>query len=148
MSIQPLANAQTKTGTRRSASQPSAPGSSFQDQLNAATASKTGTAHTKAAPAAGQSGLSKDELLSALFGLRSTMLDRMKLNKEKKDEKEAWDQLMKYLDAWIESLQEGSADIEKAARAYAALKAAEEDEKTGRKDAGDYLLDLMSSFTV
>lgn len=135
MSIPSLLNTQAHAESRRSAPKQAGPsGSSFQDQLNVAAKA----AQTESAP----------DLLSALLDFRSTMLDRMKLNKEKKDEKEAWDRLMKYLDAWIESLREGSADIGKITRAYAALKAAEEDERTGRMDAGDHVLELLEKFTL
>lgn len=141
MSIPSLTNTQTYAENRRSAAkQAGSSGSSFQDQLNAA----AGTAQTIKNAA----GLSRNELLSALTEFRGRMLDRMKLNKEKKDEREAWEKLMKYVDAWIESIQEGSADIGKITRAYAALKAAEEDERTGRKDAGDQVLELLERFTV
>lgn len=144
MSIPSLMNTRTHAESRRSAPERAGPsGPTFRDQLNAA---MSGTARAGSAPAS--AGLSKDDLLSALLGFRSAMLDRMKLNKEKKDEKEAWDRMMEYLDAWIRSLQEGSADIEKAARAYAALKAAEEDERTGRMDAGGHVLGLLEKFPV
>lgn len=145
MSIPSLTNTHNYTENRRSAPKQAGPsGSSFQDQLNAA----AGSAQTGAASAPGQNSLSKDDLLSALMDFRSTMLDRMKLNKEKKDEREAWERLMKYLDAWIESLREGSADIGKITRAYAALKAAEEDERTGRMDAGDHILEWLEQSAV
>lgn len=138
MSISSLTNTQTYTEGRGSAAKRTGPsGSSFQDLLNAA-----GAAQTKTAAA----GLSKDGLLSALAELRSTTLDRMKLNKEKTEEREAWEKLMKYLDAWIESLREGSADIGKITRAYAALKAAEEDERTGRMDAGGHILEWLEQY--
>lgn len=135
MSIPSLTNTQTYTESRRTAAKQAGPsGSSFQDLLSAA----VGAAQTEAAP----------DLRSALLDLRNTMLDRMKLNKEKKDEKEAWERLMKYIDAWIESLREGTADIGKITRAYAALKAAEEDERTGRMDAGDRVLEMFEQLTV
>lgn len=141
MSISSLTNTQTYGGNRGSAAKRTGPsGSSFQDLLSAA----AGTAQTETAPAS--AGLSKDDLLSALLDFRSTMLDRMKLSKEKTEEREAWEKLMKYLDAWIESLREGSADIGKITRAYAALKAAEEDERTGRMDAGDHILEWLEQY--
>lgn len=145
MSIPSLMNTQTHAESRRSAPKRAGPSdSSFQDRLNAA--ARTGTGQAEAAPAS--ASLPKDDLLTALLGFRSMMLDRMKLNKEKKDEKEAWDRIMKYLDAWIEALREGSADIGKITRAYAALKAAEEDERTGRMDAGGHVLGLLEKFAV
>jgi len=68
----------------------------------------------------------------------------MKLGKEKKEEQDAWEELMEYLDAWIKSLQDGSADIEEAARAYAAVKARVSGRPAQKKDPGDYLLDRLT----
>lgn len=90
-----------------------------------------------------RTAFTKDDLLSALSDIKLTMVDRMKKSKEKKEEKEDWDRLMKYVDAWIESLRE-EADIEKTARVYAALKAAQADDEAGRKDLGDYLLEQLT----
>jgi len=107
---------------------------SFQDQL-ARTAAKSSPTQ-----AAGRTP-TRDELISALFSLK---VDRMKLGKEKKEEQDAWEELMEYLDAWIKSLQDGSADIEEAARAYAAVKARMTDDPAKRKDPSDYLLEQLT----
>lgn len=85
----------------------------------------------------------KEDLLSALGAFQADMLDRMKLGKEKEEEKELWEKLMKYLDAWIESLREDGADIEKSARAYAALSAELTEIKEGRKDLDDRILEKL-----
>ena len=63
----------------------------------------------------------------------------MKQAKENEEEQEAWEKLMKYLDAWIASLRE-EADVEKVARAHAALAALQSDAETDRQDSGDLLL--------
>lgn len=138
MSIQKLLNTQPPAEGRRSAAGRSKPaGTSFQDQLVQT------TAHAQAKPSpAGDSGrtaCTKDELFSALFDFKSSMLERMKLSKEKAEEQQSWDRLMKYLDAWIESLRD-EADVRKIARAHAALTALQTDAESGREDLGDYLL--------
>lgn len=145
MSIQSLENAQTYTQNRRSVSGHSAPaGSSFQDRL-AQTAAKTADPKAETLPASGQAGLTKDELLSRLLRLR---LDQMKLGKEKKEEEDAWNKLMAYLDAWIESLQEGKGDIEKISRAYASLQAGISDAESGRKGLDDCLLEQLENMVI
>ena len=68
----------------------------------------------------------------------------MELSKEKTEEQQSWEKLMEYLDAWIESLQEDGADIERSARAYAALQADLTEDKAGRKDLGDLLLERLA----
>ena len=136
MSISPLTNACPGAESRRPAPGRSAPeGTSFQDRL-ARNCAGAQTKPSPAAPDSGQAAFRKEPLLSALFDLKTAMLDRMKLSKEKNEEPQAWEKLMKYLDAWIESLREGSADIEKTARAYAALQADLEGGDTGREALG------------
>lgn len=137
MSIQNLLSTQPKTEPRASAAGRSRPaGTSFQDQLNAA-------AVQAEAPDAGRAALAKDSLLSSLFALKTTVLNRMKLSKEKTEETQEWETLVEYLDAWIESLQEGKADVQKSARAYAALQDELTKDNSGRKDLGDYLLEQL-----
>lgn len=137
MSIQNLLSTQPKAEPRSSAAGRSKPaGASFQDQLAAA------SAQTKA-PDTGRTALAKDSLLSSLFELKTSVLNRMKLSKEKTEETQEWETLMKYLDAWIESLQEGKADVQKSARAYAALQDELTKDNSGRKDLGDYLLERL-----
>lgn len=81
----------------------------------------------------------KKDLLSSLDAFKSSALERMKKAKENQEEQDAWDKLMKYLDAWIESLRE-EADVRKLARAHAALAALQADAGQDRQDLGDYLL--------
>ncbi len=142
MSISSLTNAQAPTENRRPAARRGEPaGSSFQEQL-VQSAAKAQSAQ-KAAASPGREAFMKDSLLTALSGVQRTMLDRMKLSKEKKEEQEDWDRIMKALDAWIESLRE-EADVEKTARAYASLQAAQADAESERKDLGDYILEQLS----
>lgn len=89
--------------------------------------------------------LMRDDLLSGLSDFRASLLKRMEKAKENEEERDAWEKLMAYVDAWIESLREGNADMEKAARAYAALKADQADEENHRRDTADYLLERMSA---
>ena len=89
----------------------------------------------------------KEDIATVLYDAKLSMLDRMKKSKDKKEEREEWEKLMKQLDAWIESLRE-EADIEKIARAYADLKAKEADEKAGRKDLADHILDKLTERLV
>lgn len=143
MSIQPLGSTSTQAKSRRTASGQAAPsGPSFQDRL-AQTTAKTGSVQTKAAAdkrtVFDRSSLAENSLLSSLSDLKTTLLARMKEGKEKEEEQEAWDKLMEYVDAWIESLREGS-DIEKISRAHAALQASLDDAGTERQDLGSYLL--------
>lgn len=138
MSIQGLGNTQVHTERRPAAGRTQTAGVSFQDRLLQT------AAQANPAPAAGSGQTAKSELLSSLFGLKSTMLERMKLSKEKTEEQQSWEKLMKYLDAWIESLQEEGADIEKAARAYADLQADLTEDKDGRKDPGDLILERLA----
>lgn len=88
--------------------------------------------------------LMKNDLLYALGDFQSAMLDRMKLAKDKEEEEESWEKLMKYLDAWIESIREEDASIEKAARAYAALQAEMTDRPANRKDLAACLLERLT----
>lgn len=140
MSIQGLGNTQPHPESRPAAGRAQTAGSSFQDRLLQT------AAQANPAPAAGsgRTAFTKNELLSSLFDLKSTMLERMKLSKEKTEEQQSWEKLMKYLDAWIESLQEDGADIEKSARAYAALQKDLTEDKSGRKDLGDLILERLA----
>lgn len=142
MSIQGLGSTQTRTERRPAAGHPQTAGRSFQDQLLQTAAQ----ANPTPAPAAGsgRTTFTKSELLSSLFDLKSTMLERMELSKEKTEEQQSWEKLMKYLDAWIESLQEDGADIEKSARAYAALQEDLTEDKVDRKDLGSLILERLS----
>ncbi|MCI8818103.1 MAG: hypothetical protein HFG04_02980 [Oscillibacter sp.] len=88
----------------------------------------------------------RDDLLSALSDFRVSVLNRMEKAKENEEDQDAWEKLMEYVDAWIESIREGNEDVEKSARAYAALKADQEDEKHHRRDTSDYLLERMRAF--
>jgi len=138
MSIQPLGTAPAQTGSRGSVSPQTAPtGSSFQELLTHS-AAKTGSAQTETAAARTPT---RDELISTLFSLK---VDHMRLGKEKEEEQDAWDDLMEYLDAWIKSLQDGTADIEEAARACAAAKARASGRSAGKKNPGDYLLEQIT----
>lgn len=89
------------------------------------------------------SSFMKNNLLSALSGLKSSMLDQIKRNKEKTEEAQEWEKLMKYLDAWIESLTE-EADAGKIARAQAALQAELTKDHSGRKNLDDQLLEQLT----
>ena len=73
------------------------------------------------------------------------MLDQIILNKEKTEETQEWEKLMKYLDAWIESLME-EADAEKIARAQSALQAELTKDSSGRKNLDDHLLEQLTEF--
>lgn len=142
MSIQGLGNTHPHTESRSAAGRAQTAGSSFQDRLLQTAAQ----ANPAPAPAAnsGRTAFTKSELLSSLFDLKSTMLDRMKLSKEKTEEQQSWEKLMEYLDTWIESLQEDGADIEKSARAYAALLEDLTEDKADRKDLGDLILERLA----
>lgn len=100
-----------------------------------------GTASPRNAASVSREALTRDDLLSALYDLKSTFLNRMKEGKEKEKEQEEWDHLMKQVDAWIASLREGSADIEEAAKAYAAVKADQAEHKA--PTLSDYLLEQL-----
>lgn len=138
MSIQNLSNTQLRADSRRAAAaKPApAPASSFQAQLEKTSA---GAAQAPSRSAADRGSLAQNDLLSTLADFQSSALDRMRKAKENEEEQEAWEKLMKYLDAWIESLRE-EADIEKVARAHAALSALQSDSESGRQDSGDQLL--------
>ena len=104
--------------------------------------------YASGASARGASGLDhsafmKEDLLSALYGAKLDMLNRMKRSREETEEQEDWDRLMKYLDAWIETIRK-EADIEKTARAYADLKEAQEDAARNRKDLADEILERLT----
>ena len=144
MSIQRLDSTQTYSQNRCPSAGRSGPaGPSFQDRLTQ-TAGKARDTQAETVPTSSQTGLTGDELLSALFDLK---LDRMKLGKEKKEEEDAWNKLMAYLDAWIESLRE-EGSIEKVARAHAALSALQADAESGRKDLGDHLLEQLENMNA
>ena len=142
MIIQGLSNSQPRTESRPAAGRAQTAGSSFQDRL-LQTAAQANPAPAPAA-SAGRTAFTKSELLSSLFALKSTVLNRMELSKEKTEEQQSWEKLMEYLDAWIESLQEDGADIEKSVRAYAALQADLTEDKADRKDLGDLLLERLA----
>ncbi len=116
MSIQSLTNTQTRTESRRSSGpRAGTSGPSFQERLaQTAAASRTSCS---------RESLVKEDLLAALADTKTILLKQMKEGKEKAEEKVAWEKLMEYIDAWIESLREGGAsvdEVKKAARAYAA----------------------------
>lgn len=142
MSIQGLGSTQSPAERRPAAGRTQTAGSSFQDRL-LQTAAQANPAPAPAA-SSGRTALTKSELLSSLFDLKSTVLERMKLSKEKTEEQQSWEKLMKYLDAWIESLQEDGADIEKSARAYAALQEDLTEDKADRKDLGSLILERLT----
>lgn len=104
----------------------------------------SGTGTSQGAAALDHSVLMKKDLLSALADFHSSALDRMKKAKENQEEEEAWNKLMKYLDAWIESLRE-EADIRKIAKAHAALAALQADAGSDQPDLGDYLLEQLQN---
>ena len=84
----------------------------------------------------------KNNLLSALGDFKASTLERMEKAKENEEEQQAWEKLLKYLDAWIESLRE-EADVRKIAKAHAALTALQADAESDRPDLGDYLLEQL-----
>lgn len=93
------------------------------------------------------SAFMKENLLSSLSDFRTAVLDRMRKAKENEEEQEAWDKLMEYLDAWIESLQE-EADARKLARAHAALTALQSGAESDQPDLGDYLLTQLEAMLL
>lgn len=97
-----------------------------------------------AAASSGHSEFVKEDLVSALYQARLTMLERMKLGKEKQDEEEAWEHLMEQVDTWIESLR-GEGSIERSARAYAAVKTDEADRVRPRRQPADAILDMLTA---
>ena len=99
MSIQTLLNTQPRADSHRPASRPgAAPGASFQAQLEK-TASSVSPLSSPNASASDRSSLAKNNLLSTLADFQSSALSRMKQAKENEEEQEAWEKLMKYLDA-------------------------------------------------
>lgn len=140
MSVTSLTSAQrAQAESRRPAARQSGPsGPSFQERL-----AQTTEASRSAAPSS-RNALQRDSLLSSLSDFRSSLLEKMKLAKEKEEEQEAWDKLMEYLDAWIESLRE-EGDVRKIARAHAALTALQADAGSDRPDPGDYLLERLET---
>lgn len=152
MNIPPLTNAQPCGESRRTApEQAQAAGASFQDQLAQTSAGAAKQTRAAEAPQASApydySAFMKNDLLSSLSDFRTSLLSRMKEAKEKEEEQEAWDKLMKYLDAWIESLRE-EGDVRKVARAHAALTAFQSEADSGRPDLGDYLLEQLENLIV
>ena len=135
MSIQGLGNTQARAESRPASGRAQTAGASFQDRLLQTAAQ---AASAPAVPA-------KNSLLSSLFDLKKTMVERMRVNKEKTEEQQSWEKLMKYLDAWIESLQEEGADIGKSARAYAALQEDLTRDKSDRPDLADRLLEHLTA---
>lgn len=137
MSIQGLGSTQPRAESRPAAGRAQTAGASFQDRLLQTAAQ---------AASAGDSGrTAQNSLLSSLFDLKKTMVERMKVSKEKTEEQQSWEKLMKYLDAWIESLREEGADIEKSARAYAALQDDLTRDKSDRPDLADRLLEHLTA---
>ena len=61
---------------------------------------------SRSASALDHSVLMKNNLLSALGDFKTSILERMEKAKENEEEQQAWEKLLKYLDAWIESLRE------------------------------------------
>lgn len=148
MNIPSLTNAQPRGENRRSASGQAQPaGTSFLEQLaqtSAGAARQGRAAGTAQAGAPDRSSFMKEAIFSDMSDFRTAVLDRMKKAKENEEEQEAWDKLMEYLDAWIESLRE-EADVRKLSRAHAALTALQTEAKSDRKDLGDYLLGQLES---
>lgn len=143
MSIQGLGSTQARSESRPAAGRAQTAGASFQDRLVQT------AAQANPAPAGdpGRTAFKKDAVISSLSDFRTAVLDRMKKAKENEEEQEAWDKLMKYLDAWIESLRE-EADVRKVARAHAALTALQSEAKSDRPDLGDYLLGQLENMIV
>lgn len=141
MSVSSLTNTQTvHAENRRPGAKTSGPsGLSFQERL-------TQTASGGSA-APDHSAFQREPLLASLSDFRTSMLERMKKAKENQEEQEAWDKLMKYLDAWIESLRE-EADVRKIARAHAALSALQQDAASGRKDLAGALLERLEEIIL
>lgn len=103
----------------------------------------SGTEAPRSASTFDHSAFMKTDLLSALADFKTSALERMEKAKKNEEDQEAWEKLMKYLDAWIESLREGKADVQKSARAYAGLQDELTKDNSGRKDLGDYLLEQL-----
>ncbi|WP_325200785.1 hypothetical protein [Oscillibacter sp.] len=103
-------------------------------------ASEGGVSRSASAP--DHSVLMKNNLLSALADFKTSALERMEKAKENEEDQKAWEKLLKYLDAWIESLRE-EADVRKIAQAHAALAALQTDAESNRPDLGDYLLEQL-----
>ena len=85
----------------------------------------------------------KEDLLSALYDARIDIFNRMKQRREKTEEQEDWDRIMKYLDAWIETIRK-EADAQKIARAHADLRKAQEDAARNRKELADIILEELT----
>ena len=146
MNIPSLTNAQARGENRRSAAgQAQTSGASFQDRLarTTAAAKQRPAAEPPQAPF-DRSALTKNDLLSTLSDFKTSMLDRMRKAKENEEEQEAWDKLMKYLDAWIDSLREDNADIRKSAKAYADLQSTLSDTDSGKKDLASCILEQLT----
>lgn len=132
MSIQPLTSTPIQNGVRRESGQTEAAGRSFQDLMRAA-GSELPSAEARSGHA---------DMRSYLYEARLAVLENMERGKEKEEEEEAWDKLMEYVDAWIESLRE-EGDIEKTARAYAAVEALKVKCPAKRRDIGDWVIKMM-----
>lgn len=107
----------------------------------------SGSEASRGASALDRKDFLKEDLLSALAEFQSSALNRMKKARENEEEQEAWDKLMNYLDAWIESLRE-EGDIRKITRAHAALAALQTDAASDRKDPGSELLERLKTLLV
>ena len=90
-----------------------------------------------------QSALDAGDLKAALYEARLAMLRKMEFGKEKEEEEQAWDEMMEYVDAWIDSLQD-EGDLERSARAYAAVKARDAGRPARKITAADLLLKQLS----
>lgn len=141
MSIQSLTSAPVQNGVRRDSRQTAAAGASFQELMAAMAGGAAPEGVTLGVSAKDRS--SHAAMMSALKEARFTILEKMKQGKEKEEEEEAWDELMEYVDAWIDSLRE-EGDIEKSARAYAALEARKTKRPAMRRDTGDWVMKVLS----
>ena len=141
MSIQSLTSAPVQNGVHRDLGQTSAAGASFQELMEAMAGGTAPEGVTLGVSAEDRS--SHAAMMSALNQARFTILEKMKLGKEKEEEEEAWDELMEYVDTWIESLRE-EGDIEKSARAYAAVEARKSKRPAMRRDTGDWVMKMMT----
>lgn len=88
---------------------------------------------------------SAESVSPTLYDAQIAMLEKMKQGKEKKEEEDAWDELMEYVDAWIATLRD-EGDIEKSARACAAVsaRAAEAERPAKRIRSEDVLLQALT----
>lgn len=114
-------------------------GASFQDLLRQTASGETAELSDEFRGLPGKARLSE-----ALYQAKLDMLEKMKRGREKEEEEEAWEDLMEYVDAWIETLRE-EGDLERTARATAALEARRTARPVKRKDPGDFLLEQLQA---